>query len=169
MTTPTTTQRHHSSLTRDVLYAAHYYLWRPRVPLTLVGFAIIAGLALNWNWLVAAGLAPILIGTLPCLVMCAFGVCMICRSAKEQSGSVRDGPTTSAQPAMLPDTIKRASLEDNTPGSLSRIAESTAAVAAQPETIESSVGAPSCCNEVSGSSPARTLDPQQSERRASNG
>jgi len=34
---------------------------------------------------VAAGLAPVLLSTLPCLVMCGFGVCMMCRSGKKES------------------------------------------------------------------------------------
>lgn len=33
------------------------------------------GLTLRWNWLVAAGVAPILVSLLPCAVMCAFGFC----------------------------------------------------------------------------------------------
>ena len=90
MNTDTTTRRQDSSLTRDLLYAARYYLWRPRVLLTLAAVAIVAGLALNWSWLVAAGLAPILISTLPCLIMCAFGVCMMCRSGEKRSTPVRD-------------------------------------------------------------------------------
>lgn len=101
MTTPTTTQRQDSSLTRDLLYAARYYLWRPRVLLTLATIAIVAGLALNWSWLVAAGLAPILISTLPCLVMCAFGVCVMCRSGEKHSAPVRDAAELASPPARL--------------------------------------------------------------------
>jgi hypothetical protein len=101
MTTPRTTQRQDSSLTRDVLYAARYYLWRPRVLLTLAAIAIVAGLAFNWSWLVAAGLAPILISTLPCLIMCAFGVCMMCRSGKKDSAPIRDAAETAAPPTTL--------------------------------------------------------------------
>lgn len=101
MTTPTTTQRQHSSLARDLIHAARYYLWRPRVLLTLAAIAIVAGLALNWNWLVAAGLAPILISTLPCLIMCAFGVCMMCRSGKKDSAPIRDAAENAAPPTTL--------------------------------------------------------------------
>jgi hypothetical protein len=35
-----------------------------------------AGLALNWSWLVAAGIAPILLALAPCAAMCALGLCM---------------------------------------------------------------------------------------------
>ena len=83
-------QRQASSLTHDLLYATRYYMWRPRVLVTLAAIAIVTGLALNWSWLVAAGLAPLLISTLPCLVMCAFGVCMFCRSREKHSAPVRD-------------------------------------------------------------------------------
>ena len=45
-------------------------------PVILARLAIAAGLALNWSWLAAAGIAPILISVLPCLAMCALGLCM---------------------------------------------------------------------------------------------
>jgi hypothetical protein len=38
---------------------------------------IAAGLALNWSWLVAIGLAPIILAVLPCAAMCALGLCMM--------------------------------------------------------------------------------------------
>jgi hypothetical protein len=31
---------------------------------------------LKWNWLVAAGIAPVLLSLLPCAAMCALGFCM---------------------------------------------------------------------------------------------
>ena len=34
-----------------------------------------AGLFFGWNWIVAAGFASIVLGVLPCLAMCALGVC----------------------------------------------------------------------------------------------
>jgi hypothetical protein len=36
----------------------------------------LAGLAFNWTWLVAAGIAPLLLSVLPCVAMCALGLCM---------------------------------------------------------------------------------------------
>lgn len=44
--------------------------------LILAVLALAGGMALNWSWLVAAGIAPILIAALPCLVMCGLGLCM---------------------------------------------------------------------------------------------
>jgi hypothetical protein len=34
-----------------------------------------AGLALNWSWLVAVGIAPLLLALAPCAAMCALGLC----------------------------------------------------------------------------------------------
>ena len=38
--------------------------------------ALVAVVAASWNWLVAAGLATILVSALPCLVVCGLGLCM---------------------------------------------------------------------------------------------
>ena len=69
-------QSQDGSLGRDLLYALRYYLGSRRGLLVLAGLAIAMGLALNWSWLAAAGIAPILISVLPCLAMCALGLCM---------------------------------------------------------------------------------------------
>jgi hypothetical protein len=45
--------------------------------LTVAVVAIVAGLAFNWSWLVAAGVAPLIIGVMPCAAMCALGLCMM--------------------------------------------------------------------------------------------
>jgi len=43
----------------------------------LLGLAAVAGgLAMNWGAVVALGLAPLLLGVLPCVAMCALGMCM---------------------------------------------------------------------------------------------
>ena len=63
-------------LTRDLIYAVRYYLGGRRGLLVLAGLALVAGLALNWSWLVAAGIAPLLVAALPCVAMCALGLCM---------------------------------------------------------------------------------------------
>ena len=51
-------------------YASRWIL--AALAVSLVG----VGLAINWNWLVAAGIAPILLAVAPCLAMCALGLCM---------------------------------------------------------------------------------------------
>ena len=76
MTTSDTTKTVDASLARDLLHAARYYLGGRRGLLILAVVALIGGAALNWGWLVAAGIAPILLSVLPCLVMCGLGLCM---------------------------------------------------------------------------------------------
>ena len=50
---------------------------RGRRAVMLGVFALVgAGLALGWPWLVAFGLAPLVLAVLPCAAMCALGLCM---------------------------------------------------------------------------------------------
>jgi hypothetical protein len=44
----------------------------------LIGGAVVVPIALygGWDWLAATGLATILIAVLPCVAMCALGLCM---------------------------------------------------------------------------------------------
>lgn len=52
-------------------------LWNNRwLWLALGAVALIGGAALNWSWLVAAGVLPILFAALPCVAMCALHLCM---------------------------------------------------------------------------------------------
>ena len=46
------------------------------VLVTVAVLALVAIVAASWNWLVAAGLAALLVSALPCLVMCGLGLCM---------------------------------------------------------------------------------------------
>jgi len=61
---------------RDFISVARYHLRGRRGLLALAVVALVAGAALNWSWLVAAGVAPLLLGALPCVAMCALGLCM---------------------------------------------------------------------------------------------
>ena len=44
-----------------------------------------AGLALGWDWLTAVGIAPLIVATAPCLIMCALGLCMMGKGNKAAS------------------------------------------------------------------------------------
>lgn len=69
--------------------------------LLIVGMAVIAGgLALNWSWLVAIGLAPLLLTVLPCAAMCALGVCMMPKNEKPKNGEPM-GATENTRPTMV--------------------------------------------------------------------
>ena len=151
MTTPSTTGQSETSLTRDLIDAARYYLGRPRVLIVLATVAIVAGLALNWSWLVAAGLAPILISTLPCLIMCAFGACMMCRSAEKPSVPARD----IAEPLTPTTALAHDAGQPAVP---------TAPLIAATDTP--SVPIASCCGApADDAEPRQTIDPQPQEER----
>ena len=76
MTTTGTPKASNGTLTADVLQAVRYYLGGRRGLFALAAIALVAGLAFNWSWLVAAGIAPLLVAALPCIAMCALGLCM---------------------------------------------------------------------------------------------
>ncbi len=88
------------SLAQSALALLRHYLTDRRVLAVLAVAVIGAGLALNWSWLVAAGIAPILLALAPCAAMCALGLCMrnmggkSCageKSAAEADKAKRDG------------------------------------------------------------------------------
>ncbi|MCI0429309.1 MAG: hypothetical protein L0210_02020 [Rhodospirillales bacterium] len=87
-----------SSLGRDIFAASKYGIYRLRARLgtrglVILGAAVIAvGLALNWSWLVAIGAAPLLLAALPCVAMCALGLCMMPKGGKspENQGAADD-------------------------------------------------------------------------------
>ncbi len=96
------TKTKETSLTNDVLFAARYYLGNRSAILTLIGLAVAIGLYFGgWGWLVAAGLAPLVLSLLPCTVMCVFGVCMMCRSNKAQSAASHDSAGDAASSTTL--------------------------------------------------------------------
>jgi hypothetical protein len=65
-----------ASLAQDWLSALRYWLRGRNGVISLILLAVVAGAALNWSWLVAVGIAPLLITVLPCAAMCALGLCM---------------------------------------------------------------------------------------------
>ena len=78
--------------------------WIPSRSQALIGLAIAGvtgGAVLGWDWLVAAGLAPLILSVLPCAAMCALGLCAMRNGqtrhgagATKQSGS-GEGPDQS--------------------------------------------------------------------------
>lgn len=121
-------------LARDLLHLARYYVGGRRGLLILAGVALVAGLTLNWGWLTAVGVAPILISLLPCAAMCALGLCMsrtggkACSTGASTRGSgaaadkaAPDGGTMAFDPAatepldQIPNGAAMASLADARP------------------------------------------------------
>jgi hypothetical protein len=87
---------------QELWNAAHYYLGG-RTGIVLAAAAVLgAGAYLNWGWLAALGLAPVIISALPCAAMCALGLCMSGRSrasgANEVSSASPDSEAGDVQP-----------------------------------------------------------------------
>jgi hypothetical protein len=89
MTSSQSTKVAVASPARDLLYAGRYYLAGWRGVLVLAVMAALIGIGFSWSWLVAAGIAPILLSTLPCLIMCGLGLCMSCRSRRKANDGAR--------------------------------------------------------------------------------
>ena len=64
------------SLAQDLWVVARYYLGSRTGIVAMAAVAVGAGAFFNWSWLVAAGIAPLLLTVLPCVAMCALGLCM---------------------------------------------------------------------------------------------
>jgi hypothetical protein len=73
--------------------------------LALIAFAVgLLGLgaALNWSWLVAIGVAPIILAVAPCALMCAAGLCMAGMSGRRNAGAPTDATFNPAAPIDSP-------------------------------------------------------------------
>lgn len=65
-----------NSLGRGVFNSVWPYLGGRWGLAVLAAALLVAGFAFNWSWLVAVGIAPLLLAALPCAAMCALGLCM---------------------------------------------------------------------------------------------
>lgn len=76
------------------------FKWLGRRRLLFGGFAlalISAGLAWQWSWLVAIGVAPLLISTAPCVAMCTLGLC-VRRMCSHNGGTASNGVSQNSSP-----------------------------------------------------------------------
>jgi len=89
------------SLPRIVLGLLRHYLGGRRGLIVLTVVVLGAGAFFNWGWLVAVGIAPLLVALAPCAAMCALGLCMNKMGGKSCSpGSTpaeQNGPAKAAQ------------------------------------------------------------------------
>ena len=75
-TSAESTKANETPLSSDVIaYVRHNFGGR-RGLIILAVIALGAGAFSNWGWLVAAGIAPLLLALAPCALMCAAGLCM---------------------------------------------------------------------------------------------
>jgi hypothetical protein len=93
VTPPETISPTEPSLLREWLNALRYWLRGRNGVIALVVLTVVIGGALNWSWLVAVGIAPLLITVLPCAAMCALGLCMHRMSGGSCSSETRSVET----------------------------------------------------------------------------
>ncbi|OAP35197.1 hypothetical protein AU381_25985 [Sinorhizobium glycinis] len=75
---------------------------RRRRGLVVLGILVLGlGAAFNWSWLVAVGVAPLLLSLLPCVAMCALGLCMKHMAVSHGKASTTVSSETDAVPAPL--------------------------------------------------------------------
>lgn len=89
------------------------YLTGWRGLLLLAAIALAAGAAFNWSWLVAAGIAPLIVTALPCVAMCALGLCankMMGKSCATENAAEKPGDPSTGE---LPSNARAASGEGN--------------------------------------------------------
>ena len=67
------------------------------VLLAIIGVAIFLTAKFNWGWLVAAGIAPLMLSAGPCIAMCALGLCM--QGGKKSPVDKQITPTDGTQSA----------------------------------------------------------------------
>ena len=88
-----------TSLTQGLLYALRYRLGGRRGLIAAAVVAVVGGVVLNWGWLVAAGIAPLILAVLPCVAMCALGLC-----ANKMGGKSCSNEDNEAKVAVTSDT-----------------------------------------------------------------
>ena len=84
-------QPQQTTLVQDLIALSRYGLMGRR-GLIIIGVGLaMGGVFLGWDWLVAAGLAPMLLSVLPCVAMCAVaGACMNRAGRKSRSATPDD-------------------------------------------------------------------------------
>ncbi|CCV08352.1 hypothetical protein MESS2_730248 [Mesorhizobium metallidurans STM 2683] len=81
------------SLGRDILLYIRHSLRDRRVLIGIAAVVLVAAATFNWGWLVAIGVAPLLLAMAPCAAMCALGLCTMGSGKKgvPPQGSADDG------------------------------------------------------------------------------
>jgi hypothetical protein len=103
MSDPSVNQTATRPISRDLYLLARYWLGQRRVQLILAVVLLGGGAWFQWNWLVAAGIAPLLLAFAPCAVMCVLGMCMHKGQGKAschggEGGEGGDKPGSSSKP-----------------------------------------------------------------------
>jgi hypothetical protein len=102
MTTQMTTITQTSPL-GGIVRVVRPYLTGWRGLLLLATIALAAGAAFNWSWLIAAGIAPLIVTALPCVAMCALGLCankMMGKSCATEGAAEKPSDPSTGEPPL---------------------------------------------------------------------
>ena len=99
------------SLAQGMVNAIWPYIGGRRGLIVLAIGIAVAGMAMNWGWLVEVGIAPILLAALPCAAMCALGLCM----NKGGGESCSSGNKTPSEGVRLEEGLGRGCVKDGEP------------------------------------------------------
>ncbi len=102
-------------LTPQLRYALRYYLGNRKVLIALAVVALLGGMILNWNWMVAAGLAPIILALAPCVAMCAAGLCMNKMGQKSCDSQANNADDPVSKVSAAPEVRETQTLSSATP------------------------------------------------------
>lgn len=91
MTTSDPVRHVQNSLASDLLSAVRYYLGNRFGLLAIAALVLGLGTYSSWGWLVAAGIAPLLLTFAPCAAMCALGLCTMGGKSKSPTEVVTPG------------------------------------------------------------------------------
>jgi hypothetical protein len=95
-----------TNLTQGALYALRCRLGGRRALIAGAILIVMGGVVLNWGWLVAAGIAPLILAALPCAVMCVLGLCANMMGRKscpnEQNGAKVAATSDTGHSEILP-------------------------------------------------------------------
>jgi hypothetical protein len=100
-----------TSLRPSAFEAAGRYLGGRGGLIALAALALLLGAVLGWSWLVAIGVAPLLLGLLSCAAMCALGLCMNRMVGRSGPGQKAAGESSGA--AAAPSDASRDSSADD--------------------------------------------------------
>lgn len=92
MTTSDPARPFQNSPASDVLSAVRYYLGKRFGLLAIAVLALGLGAYSSWGWLVAMGIAPLLLTFAPCAAMCALGLCTMGGKSKRPIDVESPGP-----------------------------------------------------------------------------
>lgn len=102
-----------TTLGQDITALLRHWLRGRRALIALAIASAAIGAWFGWPSLVAAGIAPLLLAVLPCLAMCALGLCVMKGGGRScDAGSAKDAAADAPAEDAPADKVQRAEREE---------------------------------------------------------